>query len=136
MRPVAATPIGFAVDERQRGEVLIVQEEQIEQEEDQPRFGYIGGVLDQVKGGSTIRRHAAVFTVEVGILHSEPGDGRGNGRVLRGPVVAPTSEDVHSARIEPRVHAVSVELDLVKPIGTVQCFLDEGGKLRLYPGRR
>jgi hypothetical protein len=35
----------------------------------------------------------------------------------------PTSEDVYSARIEPGVHAVFVELDLVKPIGAVRYLL-------------
>ena len=40
---------------------------------------------------------------------------------------------LHAAGIEPGVHAVSVELYLVQPIGAVRCLLDERGELGLYP---
>ena len=37
--------------------------------------------------------------------------------------------------VEPGVHSVAVELDLVEPIGPLGGLLDERGELRLYPGR-
>ena len=52
--------------------------------------------------------------------------------VFVGPDVAPAGED--AAGIEPGVHAVSVEFDLVQPIGAVRCLLDENGELRLCSG--
>ena len=51
--------------------------------------------------------------------------------VLLGPVIAPARQNLHSAGIEPGVHAVSVELDLVEPAGAVRGRLNEPGQLRL-----
>ena len=55
--------------------------------------------------------------------------------VKRWQSVAPAGQDLHSAGIEPGVHAVPVELDLVEPIGPLGGLLDERRELRLYPGR-
>jgi hypothetical protein len=43
------------------------------------------------------------------------------------PVVAAAREDVHSARIEPGVHPVAVEFQLVKPVGAIRCLLNQCG---------
>jgi hypothetical protein len=43
----------------------------------------------------------------------QPGDGVGDGRVFVRPDIAPAGQDLHSAGIEPGMHSISVELDLV-----------------------
>jgi hypothetical protein len=52
-----------------------------------------------------------------------------------GPIIAPASQDLHSAAVESGVHSVSIEFDLVQPVGAVRCFLHELGELRFDPGR-
>src|SRR5215472_14425381 len=53
-----------------------------------------------------------------------------------GPIITSTGQDMHSAVVQTSVHSVSIELDLVQPVGVVWCFLDEFCELRFDPGRR
>jgi hypothetical protein len=52
-----------------------------------------------------------------------------------GPVVATAGQDLHSARVESGVHSVSIELDLVQPVGVVGCFINQLGELWFDPER-
>ena len=48
--------------------------------------------------------------------------GLGDGGVLLGPVVTAPGQDLHSAGVEPSVHAISIEFDLVQPVGAFGAF--------------
>jgi hypothetical protein len=107
---------GFALDQRQGSQILAIQVQQIEEEEDQRSLVSIGRVLDDVKGSPTIREHPAKFPVKVGVPRREPSNGLGDGGVFLCPVVAPARQDLRSARVEPSVHPISIELDFVQPV--------------------
>jgi hypothetical protein len=92
-------------------------------------------VLDQAEGCPTIREDAAEFAVQVGVIRRQRREGLGDRRVLVSPVVAASRKDFHAPGIEPGVHAVAVEFDLVEPLGAFWGLLDERRELRLYPGR-
>ena len=49
---------------------------------------------------------------------------------------ARAGQQPHGAALEPRLHAVAVELDFVQPLGPVWRRVDEPGELRLDPIRR
>ena len=51
------------------------------------------------------------------------------------PIIAPARQNLDPASVEPGVHAVSVELDLVQPVRAIRCFLHELGELRFDPRR-
>jgi hypothetical protein len=76
----------------------------------------VTGILDQVERRPAVREHTAEFTVQVSILRRQLGDGLGDGGVLVGPDVASSCQDLHAAGVEPGVHPVSVEFDLVQPV--------------------
>jgi hypothetical protein len=103
----------LAIHQRQVAAVLAIQEQQVEHEKDQRSLASIGCVLDQVEGRFPIGQHPAKFAVQVGIPRPEASDGVGDGGVLLGPVVTSPRNDFHSACVEPSVHAISIELDLV-----------------------
>ena len=124
----------LAVHQRQVADVLAIQEQQVEQEEGQRPLARIGRVLDQVERRPAIGQHPAEFTIKVGILCRQPSNGLGDAGVLLGPVVTSPRNDFHSACIEPGVHAVSVELHLVEPVGAVRCLLYERRELGFNPG--
>src|SRR5204862_7392153 len=82
----------LSLDQRHSQQIFTIEEQQVEQEKDQRAFARVAGVLDQVKGGPTIRQHAAEFAVEVGVLRRQGSNGLGDGRVLLRPVIAPARE--------------------------------------------
>ena len=52
------------------------------------------------------------------------------------PVEACTGQQFHRAAVEPRMHAVAVELDFVKPLVAFRRRVDELGQLRRDPLRQ
>jgi hypothetical protein len=42
---------------------------------------------------------------------------------------------IGSPGVEPSVHPIAIQLEFVKPVGTVRCLLNELGELRFDPGR-
>jgi len=52
------------------------------------------------------------------------------------PVEPGAGQQAHSAAIEPRMHAIAVELDFVEPLRAVRRFLDELRQLRPDPLRQ
>jgi hypothetical protein len=61
---------------------------------------------------------------------SEPGEGLGNRRVSVGPVKPGAGEEPHAAALDPGMHAVAVELDLVQPSLAVGCRPHQRGQRR------
>ena len=74
--------------------------------------------------------------VEIGLVGPERRHGRGDRRVFMRPVEPGAGQQPHRATIEPRMHAVAVELDLVQPLWSVRRLVDERGQLRPDPFRQ
>jgi hypothetical protein len=127
---------GLAVDQGQPGDVLAIDEGQIEKEKHERAPSCITGVLNEVEGRPAIRERSAKFAVQVGVLRRQPRDVLGDGGIFVGPNVAATGKNLHAAGVEPGVHAIPIELDLVQPIWPVWRGFDEGCKLGFDPGRR
>jgi hypothetical protein len=53
-----------------------------------------------------------------------------------GPVEPGASQKAHRAAVEARMHAVTVEFDLMQPLIAFGSGLDELGELRRDPGRQ
>jgi hypothetical protein len=107
----------------------------VKQKKDQRSPARVGRVLDQVEGRSAIGHHPTEFAIQVGVLCRQASNGLGDGGVLLGPVVTSPRNDFHSARVEPSVHAISIELDLMQPVWAVRCLLYERRELRFNRGR-
>ena len=73
--------------------------------------------------------------VEIGLPRPERRHGRGDRRIFMGPVEPGAGEELYRAAVEPRVHAVAVEFDLVQPLIALRRRVDELGQLRRDPGR-
>jgi hypothetical protein len=43
---------------------------------------------------------------------------------------------LHATRIKPGVHPITIQLDLMQPVGSFRGLFDEGRELRLDPGWR
>jgi hypothetical protein len=73
--------------------------------------------------------------MQIGVLYRQASNGLGDGGVLLGPVVAPAGQDMHSAGVEPSVHGLSAELDLVQRAGALRRRLHQFADLRLVSGQ-
>ena len=85
--------------------------EKIEQEEHEP--GGVAGVrrqLDHAERGDAVGAHAAQFAVEIGLARAERRDGRGDRRIFVRPVEPGAGQQPHRAAVEPRMHAVAVDI--------------------------
>ena len=60
--------------------------------------------------------HAAEFSVDIGGLHVEVCERSPGARIFVGPVEAGAGEQLYSAVIDARGHAIAVEFDLMKPL--------------------
>ena len=107
----------FAIDEGQGHQIVAIQEQQIEQEKDQRTPAGIAGVLDQIESRPSIGEHTAEFAIKIGVLRRQFGYCRGDCGLFVRPIVAAAGQDLHTARIEPGVHPIAIQLDLVQPIG-------------------
>ena len=139
-RPGARQQIGqprLALDQRQRGDVLAVAMQQVEDEIDQP--GGVAGIrggLDHAEGGDAVREDAAQFAVEIGLARIERRHGRRDLRVLVRPVEPGAGQQLDRAAVEPRMHAVTVELDFVQPLVAFRRRLDQLRELWRDPYRQ
>jgi hypothetical protein len=139
-RPCARQQFGqprLALDQRQRGHVLAVEMQQIENEIHQP--GRVAGVrrgLDHAEGRDAVREGAAQFAVGIGLARIERRHGFGDGRIFVRPVEAGAGQQLHSAAVEPRMHAVAVELDFVQPLAAFRRRVDQLCELRRDPFRQ
>jgi hypothetical protein len=127
----------LALDQRQRAHILAVEMQKVEDEEHEPgRFAGIRRGLDHAERGNAVRKDAAQFAVEVSLARTERRHGRGDRRVFMGPVEPGASQKAHRAAVEARMHAVTVEFDLMQPLIAFGSGLDELGELRRDPGRQ
>jgi len=58
----------FALEQRQAGDVLAVEFEEVEGEIDEAVRAAVGSLLHQLERGDPVRTHAAKFSVDVGCL--------------------------------------------------------------------
>ena len=91
------------------------------------------GVLDQRKGCDAVGPHPAKLTVEIRLPRRDRAECRGDRRVFAGPVEPGTGQQADIAAIDPGVHAISVEFELVAPLVAGGGFLHELAELRLDP---
>ena len=127
----------FALDQRQGGDVLAVAMQQVEDEIHQPRrVARVGRGLDHAERRDAVGKHAAQFTVEISLARVERRHRRGDRRIFMGPVEPGAGQQFHRAAIEPGVHAVTVEFDLVEPLIALRRRVDELGELRRDPFRQ
>src|SRR4051812_16214218 len=68
---------GLSIDQRQSGEVLSIQEEQVEQEVNERGVALVESVLDEVEGCPAGREDPAEITIQVGALRGQREEGLG-----------------------------------------------------------
>ena len=108
--------------------------EKVEQEINQRiAVACVRRVLDQAEGGRAVGPHPAQFPVEIGLAGGERCDRGGNRRVFMCPVESGPGQQPDRAPIEPGVHPISVELDLVQPLGPIRRRVDQPSELRFDP---
>ena len=81
-------------------------------------------------------KNAAQFAVEIGLPRAERRYGRGDRRIFMGPVEPGAGQQPHIATVQPRMHAVAVELDFVQPFVALRCRVDQLRELRCDPFRQ
>jgi hypothetical protein len=127
----------FSVDQRRAGQILPVDMKQIEDEEYQGfRAAGLRGGLDHAEGGGSIRSHTAQLAVQIGLSGGQRLQRFRHPRELLRPVQASTRQQPHVTALEPRVHAIPIELDLVQPVRPIGRRLDQLRQLRLDPARQ
>jgi hypothetical protein len=67
---------------------------------------------------------ATEFTVDIGGLHVHVRKRRDGARIFGGPVQAGSGQELHTAIIDARGHAIAVELDFVDPLRAGRRLLD------------
>jgi hypothetical protein len=74
-------------------------------------------LLTHAERGHAIGTDAAQFSVDIGCVDFELREGdRSHRRILRRPIEAGSGKQLHIAFLDPRRHAVAIELDLVDPV--------------------
>ena len=89
--------------------------------------------LDHAERGDAVRKRAAQFAVEIGLVRIERRHGLGDRRVFMRPVEAGAGEQVDGAAVEARMHAVAVEFDFVQPLVALRRRIDQLRELRRDP---
>jgi hypothetical protein len=127
----------LAVRQWQRHQILAVEMDQVEDEIDQVRAALpFRGVLDQREGGHAVRPHPAKLAIEIGLPGRYREERRGDSRIFAGPVEPGASQQMDIAAVEPCVHAISIELELVAPLVAARRFLYQLAELWLDPRRK
>jgi hypothetical protein len=83
--------------------------------------------------GDAVRKDPAQFAVEIGLARAKRRHGFGDRRIFMGPVEPGAGQQLDRAAVEPRMHAVAVELDFVQPVVAVRRRVDQLGELRHDP---
>jgi len=111
--------------------------EEVEQEKDEG-FGAarVGCRLNQAERGDAVGTDAAQLTVEISLPDRQRCHRRSYRRVFVGPVEPRAGQQPDRAPVEPGMHPVSVELDLVEPLRPIGRLVDQSGELRFDPGRQ
>src|SRR5690348_7411823 len=111
----AAKPL-LPLPQRLTSPIAAVKEEEIEDEIDETRREMrVGCRLKLGKGGDAVRAHGAELAIEVKPTRLERRHGLGRRLVARGPVEAGPRQQLHPTVLEPRMEAIAVELDFMRP---------------------
>jgi len=124
---------GLALGERQGGDLLAVELEEIEEVIDEAGAALVGGLLHEADVGNAVWTHGAEFTVEIGRLDGKFRQGGGGCGIFGCPVEPGAGEELDLAGRDAGGHSVAVELNFVdpeRPGGRLGCELAE---LRLDP---
>jgi hypothetical protein len=108
------------------GSGITVDVEQVEDEIDKIAPAVpIGGVLDQSKGRDTVGTHSAELAVQVSLPDREGAQRSGNRRIFVRPVEPGAGQQPDIGAIDPRVNAISIKFQLVRPILAAWGFLHQ-----------
>jgi hypothetical protein len=83
-----------------------------------------------LKGGDAVGKDAAQFAIEIGLARAERRHRLGDVRIFMRPVEPGAGQKARGAAIEPRMHAVAVELEFVEPLIAFGGRVDELSELR------
>jgi len=107
--------------------VLTVKVKQVKSEIGEVSASAVGDPLHDLERGHAIGADAAQLSVDIGCVDVELREGGRSDRVFFRPIKAGPGKKIHMAFLNPRPHAVTVELDLVNPLRASRRF---GGQLR------
>jgi hypothetical protein len=91
------------------------------------------GILDQRERCDAVGPHPAELAVEIGLPSRQRAECRRDRRIFAGPVEAGAGQQTDIAAVEPGVHAIAVEFELVGPLVAARRFCDQPRELRLDP---
>jgi hypothetical protein len=105
--------------------------DEIESVKDEPSGALgVGRCLDAREAGQSGIVDAAELAIEIGGLHLQTRQRRGGARIFGGPVKAGPGQKLHPPFVDPRGHAISVQLNFMHPLCARGRLLDRLGKLR------
>jgi hypothetical protein len=107
----------FTLEQRQRHQISSVQKEQIEREVDEVVCtSGVGRRLHIGKRCCAIRPHHAQLAVKIGVPHPDTGECFCSRFIPIGPVQPGSRQQLRLAPRKPRVDAIAVVLDLMRPM--------------------
>lgn len=105
--------IGFTLSQRQRRQVAAVEVQQVEDEIDEVSATLLlCRVLDQRERGDAVWSQPAELAIEIGLPRRQRPQGNGDRRIFAGPG---PDQQADIPAVEPGVHAIPVEFELVGP---------------------
>jgi hypothetical protein len=127
----------LALDQRERCDVVAVQEQQIEREENElVRVAFVHRRLQAAENRNSVGIEGAQLAVEIGRFDRQALQRLNRAPVAVRPVEARAGQERGLAAVDARMHAVAVVLDLVDPSVARRSFFDQARQLRLDPFRR
>ena len=124
----------LALDQRQLGRALAVQEQEIEGEEDELiGAAFIHRRLEPAEDRHAVGIERAQLAVEIGRLHLQRAKRLDRAPVAMRPVEAGAGQQLDVAAVDARMHAVAVVLDLVQPAVARRRLVYQARELRLDP---
>ena len=124
----------LALDQRQLGRALAIQEQKIEGEEDELiRAAFVHRRLEAAEHRHAVAVERAKLAVEIGRLHLQGAKRLDRAPVAMRPVEACAGQQLDVAAVDARVHAVAVVLDLVQPAVARRRLVYQARELRLDP---
>jgi hypothetical protein len=113
-----------------------IEVQQVEQVEHEVagRAG-IGCRLHSRKGRDAVRPHRAKLAVEIGLFHAKPAKGSDGRRIFVAPIEPRPGQQSDAFAVDPRMHAIAVVLDLMRPAIALRRLFDELTELGFDEGR-
>jgi len=115
----------LALEERQTGDVAAVDVDEIESVKDEPSGALaVGRCLDAREARQSGIIDAAELAIEIGGLHVQVRKRCDGARIFVSPVEPSAGQQLRLALVDPRGHAIAVELDLMQPLRPRRRFLN------------